>query len=233
MRRIVLGVLIALLAAGPHATALAAPGKKSSLSSNQAQIVVNSVTRGARVLVNDDDKGEVPASGVVTVDVKPGETYVVRIQKRGYKAYSTTVLSGAGQQSVVGGDGEADLVPSGGVVRITSNVVRAQVVLNGKPIGRTPFDGDIDSGDYQLQVAAAGYLTDTRSLQVKLGEEVSVAVELKPVPAPVELENKSIFGRWWFWTAVGAVVVGGVAGGVAATQTTHVAPTHDAVLKIP
>lgn len=227
MHRVLLGVLIALLAAGPHTTALAAPGKKSALSSSQAQIVVNSLTRGAKVFINDEEVGEVPLAK--PIEVKPGQNYTVRVQKRGYAPFVDTVLAGAGQQSEV----EADLVPTGGIVRITSNIVRAQVLLNGKAIGRTPFDGDIEPGKHQLQVASAGYLTDTRTVEVKAGEEVAVAVDLKLVPAPVELENKSLFGRWWFWTAVGAVVVGGVAGGVAATQTTRVTPSHDAVLKIP
>lgn len=227
MRRLLVALLMALLTVGPHATAFAAGGKKSALSASQAQIVVSSLTRGAKVFLNDEEVGEVPLAK--PIDVKPGQTYTVRVQKRGYAPFVDTVLAGQGQQSEV----EADLVPTGGVVKITSNIVRAQVVLNGKAIGRTPFDGDIEPGNHQLQIASAGYLTETRPFEVKAGEEHALTVDLKPVPAPIELENKSLFGRWWFWTAVGVVVVGGVAGGVAATQTTHVAATHDAILKIP
>ena len=112
MRRLLVALLMALMTAGPHASALAASGKKAGLSASQAQIVVSSLTRGAKVFVNDEEVGEVPLAK--PIDVKPGQTYTVRVQKRGYAPIVDTVLAGPGQQSEV----EADLVPTGGVVKI-------------------------------------------------------------------------------------------------------------------
>lgn len=224
-------LLVTSLALGPvYSTPALAAGKKAStgIPNDRALIVISSLTRGAKVFLNDEEVGEVPLAK--PLEVKPGQSYTIRVQKRGYAPYVDTVLAGAGQTSEV----EADLVPTGGIVKITSNVLRAQVLLNGKPIGKTPFDGDIEPGTHALQLAAAGYLPEQQPLIVKAGEELAVQIDLKPVPAAVEKEDKSLLGRWWFWTAIGVAVVGGVAGGVLANQTTHEAPpTPNNQLRIP
>lgn len=220
-KHLLTGLLVSGLALGPvYSSPALAAGKKAAtgMASDRALIVISSLTRGAKVFLNDEEVGEVPLAK--PLDVKPGQTYTIRVQKRGFAPFVDTVLAGAGQTSEV----EADLVPTGGIVKITSNVMRAQVLLNGKAIGRTPFDGDVEPGSHQLQLAAAGYLPDTRPLEVKAGEELAVQIDLLLVPAAVEKEDKSLLGRWWFWTAIGVVVVGGVAGGVVANQTTHVGP---------
>jgi hypothetical protein len=96
------------------------------------------------------------------------------------------------------------------------------VLLDGKPIGRTPFDGDVTPGRHTLQVVAPGKLQDTRVIEVKAGEELRFKVELKDVPPPIVEKDDSIFGAWWFWTAVGVTVLGGVTVGVLSGQTTEV-----------
>jgi len=208
--------LVALLALGP-APLLGAP-KKGHPTSDKASITVSSLTRGAKVFLNDQEVGEVPLPG--PLDVRPGQTYTVRVQKRGFAPFVDTVMAGAGQESEV----EADLVPTGGIVKITCNVQRAEVVLNGKLLGRTPFDGDVSPGTQTLQIVSAGYLGEKHTVDVRAGEELRLAVELKPVPPPTVQEDRSIFGRWWFWTGVGAAVLGGVTVGVLSGQTTKVEP---------
>jgi hypothetical protein len=226
--RIVLSLVLAcMLALGPVGASpvFAAPPVKHS--GDQATITVSSLTRGAKVFLDDQEMGEVPLPG--PLEVKPG-TYTIRVQKRGFAPFVDTVMAGAGQDSEV----EADLVPTGGIVTITSNVTRAQVLLNGKALGRTPFDGDVSPGKHQMQVVAPGYLTDTRQIEVLAGEELAVDITLQLVPDPVVQEDKSLLGRWWFWSAIGVVLVGGVAAGVLSGQTTVVRPdAPDHTLEIP
>lgn len=231
LRSAILGVLIASISVGPASisTAFAAkPAKTTTGKSDKATIVVSSSTRGAKVYLNDQEVGEVPLPG--PLEVKPGQTYTVRVQKRGYAPFVDTVLAGAGQESEV----EADLVPTGGIVKISCNIQRSQVLLNGKPLGRTPFDGDIAPGSHQLIVVSTGYLQDKRQIEVKAGEVMSIEIALQPVPEPLVQDDKSLFGRWWFWGGIGAVVIGGVAAGVLANQTKKVdAPPADHVLILP
>lgn len=225
---ILAGGLIAALALGPVGVSPAWAAPKKAAASDHATITVSSMTRGAKVFLNDEEVGEVPLPK--PLDVKPGQTYTIRVQKRGFAPFVETVLAGAGQQSEI----EADLVPTGGIVKINSNVTRAQVLLNGKAIGRTPFDGDIEPGSHTLVVVAVGYLTETRPLEVTAGTDTTIQIELKPVPAAIEHEDKTLLGRWWFWSAIGVAVIGGVAGGVLATRTVHEAPpAPNGQLRIP
>ena len=240
-----LGLMASNVVTAPFAaSALAAPKKAGkptasapasaddapdSAIPDKATIAVSSMTRGAKVYLNDQEVGEVPLKAPMTV--KAGETYSIRVQKRGYAPYIETVMAGGGQNSVV----EADLVPNMGVLRIDCNVLRARVTLAGKPIGMTPFDGDVTPGKHELRVAMPGYIQDTRQIQIEAGQEQRLQIALAEVPAPVVEEDKSILGRWWFWTAVGAVVVGGVTAGVVATQAPKHVPAAepDARLQLP
>lgn len=219
--------LLALLSSLVVTPVYAAPPKKkdpahAQPSADKATITVSSLTRGAEVFLNDEKVGEVPLKG--PLQVQPGETYSIRLQKRGYAPVVETVMAGAGQDSQV----EADLVPTMGVLRIDCNVLRAQVTLSGKTIGRTPFDGDVPPGKHELRIAAPGYLQETRPFEIEAGKEQKLDFTLQPVPAPVVMEDdKSIFARWWFWTAIGAVVVGGVTAGVVASQGPKHVPAGD------
>ncbi len=154
------------------------------------------------------------------LELEPGKSHVVRLQKRGFSTFVETVTLKPGETREM----EADLVPSGGVLKVKCNIRRAQILLDGKPIGLTPFDGDIAPGKHTMQVVAAGKLADTRVIEVNAGEEVNVEVELKDVPPPVVEDDDSILGRWWFWTAVGTAVVGGVTLGVLSSRTINVQP---------
>lgn len=215
------------LMVGPVRVAWSAPKKAAKSdgpeAARKATITVSSLTRGAEVYLNDQKVGEVPLKA--PLEVQPGETYSVRVQKRGFAPYIDTVMAGAGQDSQV----EADLVPTMGVLRIDCNVVRAQVSLSGKPIGRTPFDGDVPPGKHELRVAAPGYVQEVRLVRMEAGEPQALEIQLAPVPAPnvIVEEDTSIFSRWWFWTTVGVVVVGGVTAGVVASQGPNHVPAGD------
>ncbi len=229
-RSIAAATLVGLLLMTFSPLAWAAPPKKpptkpvsgDAPASDQATITVSSLTRGAKVYLNDAEVGEVPLKA--PLKVKAGETYAIRVQKRGYAPYMDTVMAGGGQNSEV----EADLVPTMGVLRIDCNVLRARVTLAGKPIGMTPFDGDVAPGKHELRIGAPGYVQDTRELQIDAGQEQALTITLSPVPAPVVQDDSSVFSRWWFWTAVGAVVVGGVTAGVLASQGPRHVPAAEA-----
>lgn len=198
--------------AGPPRKPATKPSSPEVETSDEATITVSSLTRGAKVYVDDQEVGEVPLKAPLRV--KAGQTYAIRVQKRGYAPFSDTVMAGGGQDSQV----EADLVPTMGVLRIGCNVLRARVTLAGKPIGLTPFDGDVAPGEHELRIAAPGYVADTRTLTIDAGQEQALEIVLTAVPTPVVVEDKSIWTRWWFWTAIGAVVVGSVTAGMVASQ---------------
>ncbi len=191
---------------------------KAKRGEGPGRLTIASLTRGATVFLDDQEVGTVPLAE--PLELSPGVAHVVRLQKRGFGTLVETVKMSPGEEREI----EADLVPSGGVLKIGCNVRRANILLNGKPIGVTPFDGDVEAGKHQLQVAAAGKLTDTRAIEVVAGEEISLDVQLVDVPAPVVKPDDSLLGRWWFWAAVGTAVVSGVTLGVLSQREISVDP---------
>ncbi len=211
--------LVAVALAIP--SAFAAPPKKTGpkVSEGKAGVTVSSMTKGAKVFIDDKEVGEVPLPGVV--EVEPTR-HTVQVKKRGYTTFIDTILPSPGQIVEV----EADLVASGGFVKVKSKQadLKLQLLVDGNVVGTTPFDGDVAPGKHVLEARAAGYLPESRSIEVFAGQEMALEFELKLVPAPIIKEDKSLLSRWWFWTAVGAAVVGGVATSVALSQDTHVQP---------
>lgn len=216
---LVAAALVALFLAS--SASLAAPPKKGGpkVSEGKAGVTVSSMTKGAKVFIDDKEVGEVPLPGVI--EVEPTR-HTVQVKKRGYTTFIDTILPSPGQVVEV----EADLVPSGGFVKVKSKNadIKLQLLVDGNVVGTTPFDGDVAPGKHVLEARAAGYLPESKPIEVVAGQELAVEFQLKLVPAPIIKEDKSLLSRWWFWTAVGAAVVGGVATTVALSQDTHVQP---------
>ena len=124
-----------------------------------------------------------------------------------------------------------------GTIEIWGTPDGAEVVIDGKPVGRLPSVPAVRvaSDSISLEVRAPGYVDLQRVLPVKLGGYAREHVELRPLSAagqgPAALPNSAgatvgvaagadlgapgpearpLYRRWWFWTAAGAVVVGAV-----------------------
>jgi hypothetical protein len=133
-----------------------------------------------------------------------------------------------------------------GTVEIWGGPAGAEVVINGTPAGKLPSAGPVRviAGACSLLVRADGYQDTARTLQVGAGELVRDNVQLIPsvspsravaavtrAPPPTETlavatppaeqpadEHRGVTGKWWFWTAVGVVVAGGIAAAFLVTR---------------
>lgn len=220
--RLVSALLIGTFVGGPvlATDAQAARRRAAKAKKAPASVEIMSMTRGAQIYVDDKLVGAVPME--TPIPLSPNEPHVIRLRKRGFKTFVDTVRLKPGEQREL----EADLIPSGGVVTIACNVRRAQVLLDGRPIGRTPFDGDVAPGRHTLQVVAPGKLQDTRVIEVAAGEVTRLSIDLRDIPPPTVEKDDSILGAWWFWAAVGATVLGGVTIGVLSAREIDV-PAED------
>jgi len=109
----------------------------------------------------------------------------------------------------------------------------AEIFPGGDLLGTAPLPGPlrVPVGNPELMVKATGFAPVRRPLDVKPGANVrehvtlrALALEAPPPPAPEAAavkappteseaaqdapDDSSVFGRWWFWTAVGVVAVG-------------------------
>jgi tetratricopeptide (TPR) repeat protein len=73
-----------------------------------------------------------------------------------------------------------------GSLELSCNVVGADVVVDGRPLGRTPLPGPLllEAGQNVIQLSAEGYFAITREVQIDAGRLSRVEVHLTPRPAP-------------------------------------------------
>jgi len=112
---------------------------------------------------------------------------------------------------------DADLIAVAGMVKVYANVPGAQVLIDGKLAGGIPFDKDIPTGKHRLSVRAKGHASFVQDVEVVAGKWLELQVRLNPSESMASArENEgSVVKQWWFWTIIGAVVVGGAATGLA------------------
>lgn len=159
---------------------------------------------GARVVVKEAGEGKTPWTTSVTASREASLRTI---------AGAVTLLATVEGYEPV----RRDLtMPSGGVLELdivfTRNattetlVVRATpaealVQIDGRALGRQPIDVRVGGGTHKVRVTQSGYEPAETVADVKLGEPKLVSLTLSK-EAPVT-------ARWWFWTSVGVVVVGG------------------------
>lgn len=106
-------------------------------------------------------------------------------------------------------------------VEVASTPPGAEVYLDQDFKGLSPVTLMVLPGSYSLRLAKVGYREVTQRLTVEARKAGNVVVLLEAVPAvPLEMpasapkqektsEVTPFYQTWWFWTVVGAVVVGG------------------------
>ena len=86
----------------------------------------------------------------------------------------------------------------------------ASVTINGRTVGRLPYEGEWPAGEYEVEVAAKGHLEQRKPLTLDSGTDESLRIDL--APAPVESEGgqkrRPIIG----WSLLGVGIAGAAAG---------------------
>jgi tetratricopeptide (TPR) repeat protein len=115
---------------------------------------------------------------------------------------------------------ELRAIPRTGRVRITSSQPGTAVDIDGQPRGLAPLELELSPGGHQLQARANGFDPYRAEVTLAAGQERNIDIELQRPNAAVvaalaaagpSAQPAPLYGRWWFWTAVGVVVAGGVA----------------------
>jgi len=121
--------------------------------------------------------------------------------------------------------------------RIEARPSEASIWIDGvqvqpDPQGLLP----LEVGKHKIEARAKGYIASQRSVTVAGGQDETLKLVLLPQKQPAQ--DGAIYGKWWLWAGVGAVVAGGVVAGLALSQrdpdiTPATGGTTGAVLSIP
>ncbi|MBT9554983.1 MAG: PEGA domain-containing protein [Myxococcales bacterium] len=191
------------------AIALSKP-PKSKRQATTGQLAVFSFVQGASVEVDGKLVGKIPLTG--PLELTPGE-HSVRVFARGHTEVADQVTIVAGETA----EFEADLIAVAGIVKIRTNIDGATIAVDGKIAGTAPFDADVPAGKRQILVQAPGHKAFTQTVELEGGKVFDLLVTLEPAAvtsSELEPDEDPIYKKWWFWTIIGAVVVGGTVTGV-------------------
>ena len=135
---------------------------------DQGTIKVVSNVPEAEVFIDGAAVGKVPQEKKLSAGEHP---VVVRLT--GYKEFSQNVRIEAGQSITV----QAEL-KSSGRLRILSTPAGADVKINGITVGKTPFEGDVDTGVNVVRVSSIGYMDYEETVTVEGGKTSTISREL-------------------------------------------------------
>ncbi|MGB0589881.1 MAG: PEGA domain-containing protein [Myxococcota bacterium] len=212
-RALVTLITIALILMPLHASA---KRKRSAAPQLPATLVIYSLTEGARVEIDGKDVGSIPLDDDFAVE--PGD-HTIRLSKLGYSEHNDTFTAPSGGEVEL----EIDLIPVAGIVTISANAEGATVKVDGKIVGVTPFvDQEVKPGKVTLSIEAPGYEPFLQELQIVAGQPFPLVAKLTKLPEAdlgtgAATMAPEFYEDVWFWTTVGAVVLGGVATALALT----------------
>jgi hypothetical protein len=71
-----------------------------------------------------------------------------------------------------------------GSVSVASEPAGAQVVIDGRPVGVTPFQSEVRAGSHVVRVELDGYSRWSASVQVVTAQTLSLLANLQPAQPP-------------------------------------------------
>lgn len=152
---------------------------------------------GARVRFRDRTIGRCPMLDPVVVNAGKG---TLEITADGYNPWQRDVdLPGGGTANY---DVHLAVKNTTGILVVRSSTPSAEVTIDGRPSGVAPVETSLAAGTHSVELRSEGYRAMKTSAVVGAGEKKEIDLALE--------SETGLLGRWWFWTGVGAVVVGGV-----------------------
>jgi hypothetical protein len=95
--------------------------------------------------------------------------------------------------------------PSTSKVRITASQPGTTVAVDGRERGLAPLELELSLGAHQLSAHREGFEPLRAEVVLDSGQERMLDLTL----LPVRDTRTPVYQRWWFWTGIGAAVVGG------------------------
>jgi hypothetical protein len=197
-------------AAKTPATQVALPGS----------LLINCPTEGAEVFIDGERKGTVPLPGPIPL---PNGEHTIKVQKPGYAPLIDVFKITRKSQTKL----DVELVPVSGAVKVTVNVEKARVFIDGKFVCEAPCTNELQVGARAIQVSKGGYKDYFQNVEAVAGQELALDVKLEELPPelnpykPAPLPPAKWYEKWWVWTvAVGGAAVVAVAVGVGVSEGT-------------
>jgi hypothetical protein len=87
----------------------------------------------------------------------------------------------------------------------------ASIEVDGALLGKTSIETQLKAGNHSVRAVLTGFDTEERAVVIFANSRRELKFD--------KLRGTPITKRWWFWTAIGVVAVGGTVGIIAASKT--------------
>lgn len=179
------------------------------------KLMVNSMTDGAKILIDGQQVGVVPLEKPLRLKVGK---HTLKMTKRGYTEFMDVFRIRPRRTTSL----DIDLLPFAGFLKVTANVKKARVFVDGKFVGTAPAETDVMIGERTVRVRKAGYYEYIGKFKSIAGQVKHLQVKLKPMPVgatpyrPPPPPPPRWYEKWYVWA--------GAAGAVAAVTAAIVVP---------
>jgi hypothetical protein len=158
-------------------------------------LTLDVATPGARVVLRDVVIGTAPIKDPLRVNAGKAK---LEVSADGY-------VSVVKELDLPGGDAltvkiELEKKVTGGTLVVRCDPP-ASVTVDGKVAGSSPLELHVEPGTHALTLSRDGYASRSTTVSVADGDRKETTLTLEAV--------SGITSKWWFWTGVGVVAVGG------------------------
>jgi hypothetical protein len=164
-----------------------------------AYLTVTCDKAGARVLIGGKVIGPAPLTHAA-VDAA-GEATTISIEAESYREDFRTLPLPGGKETAI----ECRLLPkdASATLAVMSDTPGTRISVDGKSQGNAPAMVPVMPGSHTVLASREGYEDSQIQVVVRAGEDRrDVTVNLA--------KSAPLTSKWWFWTGIGVVVVGGV-----------------------
>jgi hypothetical protein len=148
----------------------------ANLEATAASIDINSTPSGATVLLNGEAMGVTP---IVLKDLDAGD-YTLELKFEGYAPYSEKLTLNKGETV----QRNVTLEKANTVLSIDSNPSGAEIFIDGKDMGKTPYKAvNIKPGIYKVEIKKDGYLPFTTQVKVEKDKPAEFVFPLLKLPS--------------------------------------------------
>lgn len=180
------------------------PRLLEELRAKVGTLVVRCPVEGARVLVDDKQVGVTPVSQ--PLKVAAGRLSIDVFADGYFPLHHDVELTGGASLTV---DFALVSRDTSGLVTVRSHGSPARISIDERTIGLSPVEAGLVAGTHRVVAERDGWDSASTQIVLRAGERRDVWLD--------PIARASLASRWWFWTAIGVVVAGGIVTVIALT----------------
>jgi len=146
-----------------------------------ATVVIDSDPRGAHVRMNGRDYGDTP---VLLSDLPIG-SYSASVQLEGYTNRDISWKVQNARPILI----PVPMMNNIGELKVSSTPAGADVEIDGKVYGSTPFQDSLKQGEYKVRLTKPGYKTIEKNVIVKIDETTNVNIDMEMLPGSLFVDS--------------------------------------------